>query len=60
LQYQGKEPDMDDWTPEQRPVLRELEHPHDHAYFMPVVEWPELETKLCDPAMLLRLAHSVI
>jgi hypothetical protein len=50
---------LDNWTPEPRPIPRELEHPHDHAYFTPVVEWPTLDEKLANPTMLLRLAKHV-
>jgi len=48
-----------DWIPEPRPIPRELEHPREHAYFTPVVEWPTLDEKLANPTMLLRLAKHV-
>ena len=49
----------DDWIPDPRPIQRELEHPREHAYFTPVVEWPTLDEKLANPTMLLRLAKHV-
>lgn len=37
---------MPDWQPEPRPIPRELEHPHEHAYYAPQVEWLSIEDKL--------------
>jgi len=48
-----------DWIPYPHAIKRELEHPHEHAYYTPAVEWPTLDEKLANPKMLLRLAKHV-